>query len=167
DAEAEWADIMAVTRAARTLRTEYRIEPSNVVPATIAARAHVADFWRRNAELVGALPGTRLRPIDVVEVSNGVAPDLAATSIAAVAGGAELLIPAAGLFDVQTELKRTVSERANAQQQVERLERNLASDFAKKAPPETVQAERQRLEEQRERLQTLERRRETLLRLAQ
>jgi len=167
DAEAEWADIMAVTRAARTLRTEYRIEPSNVVPATIAARAHVADFWRRNAELVGALPGTRLRPIDVVEVSNGVAPDLAATSIAAVAGGAELLIPAAGLFDVETELKRTVSERANAQQQVERLERNLASDFAKKAPPETVQAERQRLEEQRERLQTLERRRETLLRLAQ
>jgi valyl-tRNA synthetase len=166
EAEDEWADIMALTRAARTLRADYRIEPANTVPASIAARPQTADFWRRNAELIGALPGTRLKPIDIVEVSNGVASDLAAKSIAAVAGGAELLIPAAGLFDVQTELKRTLAERANAQQQVERLERNLAGDFARKAPAETVQAERQRLEEQRERLQTLERRRQTLERLA-
>jgi valyl-tRNA synthetase len=165
-AESEWADIMAVTRAARTLRAEYRIEPSTTVPSAIAARPQAADFWRRHAELVGALPGTRLKPIEVIEVSNGVAPDLAARSIAAVAGGTELLIPAAGLFDVQTELKRTHSELANARQQVERLDRNLSGDFARKAPPETVQAERQRLEEQRERLQTLERRRQTLERLA-
>ena len=165
-AEAEWADVMAVTRAARTLRAEYRIEPSATVPSAIAVRPQAAHFWRMNAEMVGALPGTRLKPIDIVEVSNGVATDLAARSIAAVAGGAELLIPAAGLFDVQTEQKRTQSELANARQQVERLERNLGGDFARKAPPETVQAERQRLEEQRERLQTLERRRETLERLA-
>jgi valyl-tRNA synthetase len=166
EAEAAWSDVMALTRAARTLRAEYRIEPSNVVPASIAARPQAADFWRSNADLIGSLPGTRLKPIDVIEVANGVAPDLAAKSIAAVAGGAELLIPAAGLFDVQTESKRTQSELANARQQVERLERNLAGDFARKAPPETVQAERQRLEEQRERLQTLERRRQTLERLA-
>jgi valyl-tRNA synthetase len=165
-AEADWSDIMALTRAARTLRAEYRIEPANVVPASIAARPQVADFWRSNADLLGALPGTRLRPIDVIELANGVAPELAARSIAAVAGGAELLIPAAGLFDVQTELTRTRSELANAQQQVQRLENNLSGDFSKKAPPETVQAERQRLLEQRERLQTLERRRETLTRLA-
>jgi len=109
-AEAEWSDIMAVTRAARTLRADYRIEPSNVVGAAIAARGpRLADFWRGNAELLGALPGTRLKPIDVIEVADGVDPELAARSIAAVAGGAELLIPAAGLFDVQTELKRAAA----------------------------------------------------------
>jgi valyl-tRNA synthetase len=166
EAEAAWSDIMALTRAARTLRAEYRIEPSNVVPASIATRPQSAEFWRTNADLIGALPGTRLKPIDVIEVSNGVASELASKSIAAVAGGAELLIPAAGLFDVQTELKRTHSELGNARQQVERLERNLAGDFARKAPAETVQAERQRLTEQQERLQTLERRRQTLERLA-
>jgi valyl-tRNA synthetase len=165
-AEADWGDIMALTRAARTLRAEYRIEPSTSVPAAIAARPQAAEFWRSNADLVGALPGTRLKPIEVIEVVDGVAPDLAARSIAAVAGGAELLIPAAGLFDVQTELKRTDADLGNARQQVERLERNLAGDFARKAPPETVEAERQRLVEQRERLQTLERRRQTLERLA-
>jgi valyl-tRNA synthetase len=166
EAEAAWADVMALTRAARTLRADYRIEPSNVVPASIAARSNAAAFWRRNAELIGSLPGTRLKPIEVIEVANGVAPDLAARSIAAVAGGVELLIPAAGLFDVQTELKRTHAELGNARQQVERLERNLGGDFARKAPPETVQAERQRLMDQQERLQTLERRRQTLERLA-
>lgn len=166
EAEAAWSDIMALTRAARALRADYRIEPSSIVPAAIAARPQSAEFWRANADLIGSLPGTRLKPIDIIEVSNGVAADLAAKSIAAVAGGAELLIPAAGLFDARTELKRTESELGNARQQVERLERNLAGDFAHKAPPETVQAERQRLEEQRERLQTLERRRGTLERLA-
>lgn len=164
DAESAWSDIMALTRAARTLRADYRIEPASTVPATIAARPQALEFWRDNAALVGALPGTRLQPIDVIDVSD-VTPGMAASSIAAVAGGAELLIPAAGLFDVGTEMKRAENELANAQQQVGRLERNLSGEFARKAPPETVQAERQRLAEQQERLQTLQRRRETLIRL--
>src|SRR5438477_8506295 len=87
-AEAGWSDVMALTRAARTLRADYRIEPARTIAASIAARnSRLADFWRSNAELIGALPGTRLKPIDVIEVSNGVAPELASRSIAAVAGG--------------------------------------------------------------------------------
>jgi valyl-tRNA synthetase len=166
-AEAGWSDIMALTRAARTLRADYRIEPARTVGASIATPSpQLAEFWRNNAELVGALPGTRLRPIDVVEVSNGVAPDLAARSIAAVAGGAELLIPAAGLFDVNNELSRATSELAKADKEVQRLERLLAGDFGQNAPPEVVERERERLTEQRHRLETLDRRRETLTRLA-
>jgi valyl-tRNA synthetase len=49
--------------------------------------------------------------------------------------------------------------------QVQRLERQLGSEFAHKAPPEVVQAERERLEQQRERMQTLQRRLDTLRRL--
>jgi valyl-tRNA synthetase len=120
------------------------------------------------------LPGTRLKPIDVIEVSNGVEleleleleKNLAAGSIGAVAGGAQLLIPAAGLFDVEAELKRASAELADAQKQVTRLESLLGGDFSRKAPPETVERERERLTEQRERLQTLERRHQTLTRLA-
>ena len=165
-AEAGWSDIMALTRAARTLRADYRIEPARVIGASIATHnAHAADFWRRNAELIGALPGTRLSPIDVLETTNGVAPDVAAKSIAAVAGGVELLIPAAGLFDVKTELTRAEAELAEAQGQVKRLEGLLSGDFAHKAPAERVEAERERLNGQRHRLETLERRRETLQRL--
>jgi valyl-tRNA synthetase len=149
-AESGWSDIMALTRAARTLRADYRIEPARVIGASIAARSpRVAEFWRNNADLLGALPGTRLKPIHVVEVSNGAGPDLAAHSIAAVAGGAELLIPAAGLFDVQTELKRTTGELTEAEKQVHRLEDMLSGEFGKNAPPEVRERERERLNEQR------------------
>jgi valyl-tRNA synthetase len=166
-AEAGWADIMALTRAARTLRAEYRIEPARVIGAAIAARnPRLAEFWRDNAELLGALPGTRLKPIDVVEVSNGIGADLAARSIAAVAGGAELLIPAAGLFDVETELKRTTTELTEAEKQVHRLESMLAGEFGKNAPTEIRERERERLNEQQDRLETLQRRQATLTRLA-
>src|SRR5262249_36962874 len=131
-AEAEWSDIMALTRAARNLRADYRIEPSHAIEAAIATRdARQAGFWRANASLVGALPGTRLSPVNVVD---GVAPELAARSIAAVAGGAELLIPAAGLFDVATELKRAATELADAQKRVSGLEARLGGDFGRKAP---------------------------------
>ncbi len=166
-AEAAWSDVMAVTRAARTLRSEYHIKSSNAVPASIAARTpELAAFWRANADLLGALPGARLKPIDVLEAPQGAPHDLAAQAIAAVAGGVELLMPAQGLFDVQTELDRVTQELADSNNHVVRLERQLASDFSHKAPAETVERERERLAEQRERQQTLERRRATLARLS-
>jgi valyl-tRNA synthetase len=166
-AEAAWSDVMAVTRAARTLRSDYHIKSSNAVAASIAARTpELAAFWRANADLLGALPGARLKPIDVLDAPEGAPADLAARAIAAVAGGVELLLPAEGLFDVQTELDRVTQELAESNGQVTRLERQLASDFSHKAPAETVERERERLAEQRERQQTLERRRTTLARLS-
>ena len=64
-AESAWSDVMAVTRAARTLRSDYHIKSSNTVAASIAARTlELAAFWRANAELLGALPGVRLKPIN-------------------------------------------------------------------------------------------------------
>jgi valyl-tRNA synthetase len=166
-ADAGWSDLMAVTRAARTLRSDYHIKPSSPVAASIAARTpELAAFWRANADLLGALPGARLNPIEVLEVPEGTPADLAAQAIAAVAGGVELLIPAAGLFDVQIELVRVNQELAESTKQVQRLESQLASDFSRKAPPETVERERERLREHRERQQTLERRRATLGRLS-
>ena len=161
-AEEQWSDIMALTRAARALRADYHIEPSRSVAASIVTDGgDRADFWRSNAPMIGGLPGTRLSPIDVI----GVAPEIAKQSVGAVAGGAELLIPAAGLFDVKAELTRTRTELVEAEKQVQRLEGLLASDFSRKAPPETVERERERLGEQRDRRQILRRRLETLQRL--
>ncbi len=167
-AEAAWSDVMAVTRAARTLRSDYHIKSSNAVAASIAARTpDQAAFWRANADILGALPGARLKPIDVLDAPDGAPADLAARAIAAVAGGVELLVPAEGLFDVQTELGRVTQELAESNGQVARLVRQLASDFRHKAPAETVDRERERLAEQRARQQTLERRRATLARLSE
>jgi valyl-tRNA synthetase len=166
EAEEQWSDVMALTRAARALRADYHIETSNTLPATIrVANASLGDMWRAQLQLIGALPGTRLAPIEIVDASASDSATLTSRSIAAVAGGAELLIPAEGLFDVQSELRRTEQELADAAKQVQRLEGLLGSEFVRKAPPETVERERERLTEQRERRGTLERRRDTLTRL--
>ncbi len=163
-AESDFADVMALTRAVRVLRADYRIEPARAVPANVAVSSpEAAAFWRSNAELLAALPGTRL---ESVEVLDSVPADLASQSIAAVAAGVELLIPAEGLFDVATERQRTERELGEAGKQVARLEQLLSGDFAVKASAETVERERERLAEQRARLAALERRAATLERLS-
>src|SRR5262249_27522313 len=91
--------------------------------------------------------------------------ELASRSIATVAGGVELLIPAEGLFDVDVERQRTERELDQATKQVARLGHLLDGEFREKAAPETVQRERERLAEQRDRLTALERRGPTLERL--
>jgi valyl-tRNA synthetase len=165
-AEAAWSDVMALTRAVRTLRADYRIEPARAVPASIAAPSpERAAFWRANAEVLAALPGTRLNPIAVIEAFDGVPSELASRSIATVAGGVELLIPAEGLFDIDVERQRTERELDQATKQVARLEQLLGGEFRQKAAPDTVQRERERLAEQRDRLTALERRSATLERL--
>ncbi|HEV7662590.1 MAG TPA: valine--tRNA ligase, partial [Chloroflexota bacterium] len=167
-AEGQWSDLMALVRAVRTLRSDYHIEAARSVPATVLAPTpELAAFWRTHAHLLGGLPGTRLSPVDVVESTSGAPGDLAARSVAVVAGGVELLIPAEGLFDVQAEMARAEKDLAAASRDVQRLEGLLASDFARRAPPDKVEAERERLTEQRERQTTLERRRLTLARLSE
>jgi len=65
---------------------------------------------------------------------------------------------------VEPEAKQ---ELAAAAKHVQRLESQLASEFSRKAPPELVASERERLAELRDRHQTLERRRATLARLSE
>jgi valyl-tRNA synthetase len=55
-AESAWGDVMALTRAARTLRSDYHIEPlRSVAAALVASTPELAAFWRSNAEVVGRL----------------------------------------------------------------------------------------------------------------
>jgi valyl-tRNA synthetase len=165
-AEAAWSDVVALTRATRTLRAEYRIEPARAVGASIVApNSERAAFWRANADVLAAVPGTRLNPIEILESPGGAPAELAARSIATVAGGVELLVPAEGLFDVSAERQRTDRELAETARQVQRLQQLLAGDFASKAAPATVQRERERLAEQQDRLAALERRQANLERL--
>jgi valyl-tRNA synthetase len=166
EAETQWSDLMAVVRAARALRADYRIESTRWVEAfVVAGTPERASFWREQADLLGNLPGTRLRPIEVLEASSAPA-ELAERSISAVAGGVELLLPAAGLFDVGAEEARARTELGEAEKQIERLNGLLSRPgFAEQAPAEVVERERGRLAEQQERRQALARRVETLERL--
>ena len=66
-------------------------------------------------------------------------------SIALVVGPVEIFLPLAGLVDTDEERLRLEKDLAEAQAQIERLEKLLGSSFAEKAPPAVVQKERDKL----------------------
>jgi valyl-tRNA synthetase len=65
--------------------------------------------------------------------------------VAIAIGALEIYLPLAGLVDSGEEFARLQKAFAEAQAQVERLEKLLASSFADRAPVEIVQRERDKL----------------------
>jgi valyl-tRNA synthetase len=153
DAEAERRldALMDLVRAIRNMRAEYRVDPGRWVPATLIAPTG-AEFFRVASTIIGELPGSRLRPITVVEQAEsheGV--------VSVVAGGVTLEVPLAGLVDVVQERGRLEREREQTLAEIERSETLLGRPgFVDKARPDVVAKERDKLVGLRERLATLD-----------
>ena len=144
--------VVELVRGVRNVRAEYRVDPGRWARATIVAGTD-ADFYRRAAALIGELPGSRLRPVEVVERLDR--PMEGAAAI--VAGGATLYIPFAGMVDVNQERARLDRERASTQAEIERAETLLSRPgFAEKARPDVVDRERAKLAGLRDRLAKLD-----------
>jgi valyl-tRNA synthetase len=92
-----------------------------------------------------ALAGLEAGAVEISEYA-----EKPADSLTLVVGPVEVHLPLAGLVDPDAERDRLARELAEAQAQVTRLEKLLASDFAVKAPPALVQKEREKLEAYRE-----------------
>jgi len=158
EAERRMEAVFELVRGVRNVRAEYRVDPGRWVPATIVA-AGDADFYRRVAPLIGELPGSRLRPVEVVERLDRPAEGFAAI----VAGGAALYIPFADMVDVSQERTRLERERADASAEIERAETLLAKPgFVEKARPDVVDRERAKLAALSERLDKLDEQIKTL-----
>jgi valyl-tRNA synthetase len=67
-------------------------------------------------------------------------------TISLVVGPVEVFLPQAGILDLEGERARIEKELGDAEAQIDRLEKLLASAFAQKAPPAVVDKERERLE---------------------
>ncbi|MSQ24203.1 MAG: valine--tRNA ligase [Chloroflexi bacterium] len=152
EAEARLDSVMEIVRAIRNVRSEYRVDSGRWVPATIVADG-AADFFQRAARIIGELPGSRLRPISVVDRAEGSGEN----EVQIVAGGVTIHIPLAGLVDVAQERTRIERERGQAVAEVERAESLLSRPgFVEKARPDVVTKEREKLEGLRERLAKLD-----------
>ncbi len=153
EAEARMESVFELVRGARNARAEYRVDAGRWVPAIIVSAD--ADFYRRVAPLIGELPATRLRPVEVADTSA--APPQQAVTI--VADGATLYLPLAGLMDVATERARLEKERGDVLGEIERAQALLARPgFVEKAPEQVVNREREKIAGLRERLAKLEER---------
>ncbi|MGC8855869.1 MAG: valine--tRNA ligase, partial [Anaerolineae bacterium] len=133
--------IQEIIRAIRNLRAEKNIPLAKKLPATVLGGTKT-DLLRQQAPVIASLAGLEAGQLTIQE-SLAEKPQNAAILVV---GPVEIYLPLAGMVDESAERARLQKELSEAEAQIARLEKLLASDFAHKAPPAIVQKEREKLQ---------------------
>ena len=134
---------LAVT-ALRQVRAEYNVPPGQFVDAVLVVPAARADALGGMATIAGSLSRSHMR----ADISS---PAGAAATVL-LRDGIDLVVPLAGMIDLDKERQRLESEAAQLLTQLTALDGRLANEkFVAKAPPQVVAAERAKAEEWRTR----------------
>jgi valyl-tRNA synthetase len=144
EADVEW--LKAMVSALRRVRSELQVPPKQFVPLLLqgGTREDAARVERFATQLKSLV---RLDRIDAVA---GEAPPAAT----AVVGELTLLVPLAGLVDLDAERARLDKEIARIAVEIEKSEAKLAK-FSDKVPAAVIEQERQRLADWRAKFETL------------
>ena len=141
-AETEIGAVVELVRAVRNVRAEFRIQPSQKIQATLHTQT-LAEVMGAEAGVIGML--AQVEPFAVE--TDGAAAYSAADQAAIVLQYGTVVVPLAGLVDIQQEITRLRDELSEQDKQAERLNRQLGdAQFTDKAPAEVVERERDRLE---------------------
>jgi valyl-tRNA synthetase len=136
----DMARVMEIVTAVRSLRAQFRISPAQ--PVEVRVRADFeggTDMLARIADDVVHL--ARLRAFDIA--GEGQAPRECGTEVVR---GVEVMLPLAGLVDVEAEKARRDKDIAKDERERDGLARKLANEgFVTKAPAAVVEKERERL----------------------
>ena len=133
--------IMDLTRAVRNIRSELNIAPGKKIPAWL--------YVDTDKGYVDLEPLTKhlARVTELKVVVQGEKPREA---VGRTLGFGELLVPLAGVIDIDQEVLRLEKEKSELDFEVLRLEKKLANPgFVGKAPEAVVNVEREKLEEYR------------------
>ncbi len=132
--------IQEMVRAIRNIRAEYKVPHGRRITATISAGKKMEIIQAQKKTLI------LLAGIDSEEMTIVMEPlEPSEDRITLVVPPVEISLPLAGLVDVAAERERLEKELAEVQSQINRLEKLLTSPFAKKAPAEVVDKEREKL----------------------
>jgi valyl-tRNA synthetase len=145
----------AAVEAVRSVRAEYKVAPGAPLDVTFVPATGLRDAIGSIEPVLATLGRVR---VQVADVAPG-----GAVAAAVLADGSQLVIPLAGMIDLDKERAKLDGELAGLDRQVEGLASRLANPgFTGKAPAHVVEAERQRLAELEERRRTLGARRTAL-----
>ncbi|MBW8011059.1 MAG: valine--tRNA ligase [Chloroflexi bacterium] len=141
DVADEFALIMEVVRAIRNIRSEKNVKPGMKISATIAGGEFSARL-QTQANAIASLAGLDIEKLNIVEQLE----EKPEGHIALVEGPVEIFLPLAELVDPEEERARLEKALKETNNQIERLEILLKSDFTKKAPEAVVGKEREKLQ---------------------
>ncbi len=155
---ADFKLVQEIVRAIRNLRSEKKVKSGRRIPATMVSESAM-QLLNEQAATISALASLDLQALKLARALESKPQG----HVALVIGPVEIYLPMTGLIDNTEERARLEKELSEAGVQIERLEKLLASSFAKKAPPSVVQKESQKLaafqqtaEKLRNQLQALE-----------
>ena len=148
---ADFSLVQEAIRAIRNLRAEKKVAPGKRIAITIAAGDKLPIFQSQTGSLssLAAIDPAGLRLVASL-------PEKPQGAVGLVVSGVEIYLPLAGLVDTDAERSRLQNELAETRSQIERLEKLLAGDFARRAPAALVDKERQKLEDYLETARKLE-----------
>jgi valyl-tRNA synthetase len=132
--------VQEIVRSIRNLRAEKGVAPSKRIAATLAAGART-DLLKEQSKVLASLAGLSESELKISESLTNKQKD----AMALVVGAVEIYLPLAGMIDLAEEKIRIEKELKETESHIERLEKLLAGDFAKKAPAALVQKERDKL----------------------
>ncbi len=149
-AERQVETVIDVVRAIRNIRSEKRVEPARFIEAYVVGDGS-RPWLEAGAAYIEAL--ARARPLRIVTALSEAPREQVAM---AVLRDAHVVVPLAGLFDVEAERARLSKQLADAEGEVARLEAKLANEqFRARAPREVVAKEEAKLADARARAASL------------
>jgi len=145
DAESEQVmeTVMEVVRTIRNARAEYKVEMGKWVESSVYAGSLQADL-KAKAAVIETLAKTR--PLSILPREQR--PANAEKAMVYVLKDADVVIPLAGMVDIEAEKARLTKEMETLDREINRLSGRLAdSQFTTKAPPAVIDKEKGRLQE--------------------
>src|SRR5205823_13353638 len=125
--------------AVRQIRGDYNVAPARSLDVTILS-PNDRRVYEENAATIGRLARAR------VTVGSGAAPESAAHAV--LRGGSEVVVPLAGLIDVDKECQRLRGELEALEKQIVSREQRLANPkYVQRAPEHVVRSDRATLDE--------------------
>jgi len=150
EAEERIQVVMEVVRAIRNIRADREVDPARYVEAYVTADG-ARPVLEAARPIVESL--ARVRPLHLVADASA-APRTGVAS--AVLAEAQVVLPLAGLLDLEAERSRLSKQRAEAEAEVQRLASKVGNQgFRQKAPADVVAREQERLAAARARLEGL------------
>ncbi len=131
--------IQGMVRAIRNLRSEFKLEPNKTIDAILVSENKM-DFLQSNKSLLVDLAGL---DENALQILPGKTQTEGLTVL--VVEDIEVYLDLKASTDSEQDQERLEKELAEAESQIARLEKLLASPFAQKAPANVVDAEREKL----------------------
>ena len=144
-AEKEFGQVVEVVRAIRNARAEFNVEPGKRIPAIISA-GRARDLLAMQQDIIAALGRLDTNAFQIETRAQK-----PAQALTLLVGKIEIYLPLAGMIDVEKEKARLAKEIAIVRGAIDRAEKQLASDFGKKAPKDIVDKVRETLAANHER----------------